>query len=640
MPLVRIVRVVAFPGTIGFERARPICSSLLLPAVLACSVLSTAQPKASSHIAQANQGIATPITVGNPVVPLYGPWKFQIGDSPTDPVTRAPLWADPDFDDSHWETVDLTPKADVVNSLIRGPGLVSGWTVRGHPGYLGWAWYRLKVLIVAQNGAKLAVDGPRYVDESYQLFANGVLLGGFGEFSGPLEPPVESLIKPTKFLLPLHSDGDRSNAPVVQTLAFRVWMGPVGLNQFPDGGGLRSAPAVGEMSAIESRYQLEWQLLFHAEAYSLCEAGLMLLLAIVAASLVLFDRSDRVYLWVAGVLLITASSQILFLTSQLGHLVSARTFFLFTEAVAFPLILGGWSMVWWIWFQLRHPKWVPKAIVALTMLYMVSQAIGGNWFGTVPHPIDAVFKATSVAVRLVLLALLAFIVGQGIRKNGREGWLVLPAVAPMAAGQFLVESIVLHLPVWWFPFGVRFSIGSIGNLLLCGALALLLLRRLFLSVRRQREMALDVKQAQEVQQLILPQAGTTLPGLVIESEYLPAREVGGDFFQIIPRESDGTLLIVAGDIAGKGLQAGMLVALTVGAIRTEAAHTADPLQILTSLNLRLCGRGIATCLALTIARDGTVKLANAGHIAPYLNGEPLAMEGALPLGMIESARFP
>ena len=47
-------------------------------------------------------------------------------------------------------------------------------------------------------------------------------------------------------------------------------------------------------------------------------------------------------------------------------------------------------------------------------------------------------------------------------------------------------------------------------------------------------MALDVKQAQEVQQVILPEARTTMPGLVIESEYRPAREVGGDFFQIIP----------------------------------------------------------------------------------------------------------
>jgi hypothetical protein len=155
------------------------------------------------------------------------------------------------------------------------------------------------------------------------------------------------------------------------------------------------------------------------------------------------------------------------------------------------------------------------------------------------------------------------------------------------------------------------------------------------SFRMRNELA----QAQEVQQVMLPEARVELPGLLVESEYRPAREVGGDFFQVIPDRGDGSLLIVAGDVAGKGLKAGMLVALLVGAIRTAAQHTSDPVAILSALNLLLVGRSEAqaTCLALRIAADGAVTLANAGHIAPYLNGEPLAMEGALPLGMIEGA---
>ena len=68
-------------------------------------------------------------------------------------------------------------------------------------------------------------------------------------------------------------------------------------------------------------------------------------------------------------------------------------------------------------------------------------------------------------------------------------------------------------------------------------------------------MALDVKQAQEVRQDILPEEHTSLPGFEIESEYRPALEVGGDFFQVIPNPVDGSLLIVAGDVAGKGLKA-------------------------------------------------------------------------------------
>ncbi|MGC2252338.1 MAG: PP2C family protein-serine/threonine phosphatase, partial [Acidobacteriaceae bacterium] len=132
-----------------------------------------------------------------------------------------------------------------------------------------------------------------------------------------------------------------------------------------------------------------------------------------------------------------------------------------------------------------------------------------------------------------------------------------------------------------------------------------------------------------------------VPGLTIESEYRPAREVGGDFFQILPQPTDGSVLIVVGDVTGHGLQAGMLVALIVGAIRADAAHSNDPMTALNALNQRLCERGEAhaTGLALRVAQDGMVTLANAGHLPPYLNGKELPMEGALPLGMMPTAKF-
>jgi serine phosphatase RsbU (regulator of sigma subunit) len=141
--------------------------------------------------------------------------------------------------------------------------------------------------------------------------------------------------------------------------------------------------------------------------------------------------------------------------------------------------------------------------------------------------------------------------------------------------------------------------------------------------------------------VILPEPIATLPGLAIESEYRPAREVGGDFFQILPHPSNGSMLTVAGDVAGKGLQARMLVALLVGAIRTSADFDPDPLVALKVLNQRLWGRNhaAATCLALRIAADGGAILANAGHLPPYLNGQPVEIEGSLPLGMIEDAEF-
>jgi serine phosphatase RsbU (regulator of sigma subunit) len=78
----------------------------------------------------------------------------------------------------------------------------------------------------------------------------------------------------------------------------------------------------------------------------------------------------------------------------------------------------------------------------------------------------------------------------------------------------------------------------------------------------------------------------------------------------------------------------------VGAIRTAASFTNDPRQILSLLNERMHGRGLATCLALRIGSDGDAALANAGHLPPYLNGQELAVEGALPLGAAPGVDFP
>lgn len=141
--------------------------------------------------------------------------------------------------------------------------------------------------------------------------------------------------------------------------------------------------------------------------------------------------------------------------------------------------------------------------------------------------------------------------------------------------------------------------------------------------------------------MLIPEALPVVPGLTLESEYRPAQSVGGDFFQIIPDKADGSVLIVVGDVTGHGLKAAMLVSLIVGAIREHTERGYEPLALLQSLNRRLLGRNNAqaTCLALRIAADGAATLANAGHLPPYLNGNEMAMEGAMPLGMVAGAEF-
>ena len=156
--------------------------------------------------------------------------------------------------------------------------------------------------------------------------------------------------------------------------------------------------------------------------------------------------------------------------------------------------------------------------------------------------------------------------------------------------------------------------------------------------RRRNELAQEIRNAQELQQVLVPEALPDLPGFALTSSYRPAQEVGGDFFQVVPLAGGGTM-VVLGDVSGKGLPAAMTVALVVGTVRTLAEFTRSPAEMLDGLNRRLRGRlhgGFATCLALRLEADGTGAIASAGHPSPYLNGRELDLQGALPLGIGEA----
>jgi Stage II sporulation protein E (SpoIIE) len=163
-------------------------------------------------------------------------------------------------------------------------------------------------------------------------------------------------------------------------------------------------------------------------------------------------------------------------------------------------------------------------------------------------------------------------------------------------------------------------------------------------IRAQAEKAVleaEMAAARAVQQMILPEQSESFPGYTVETVYRPALQVGGDFFQVLPAGKCG-LLIVVGDVAGKGLPAALLVSLLVGSIRATAEDTHDPVLILRKLHDRLMGRtcgGFSTALAAHIADDGLVTIANAGHLSPYLDGREVEIAGALPLGIIDGGQY-
>jgi serine phosphatase RsbU (regulator of sigma subunit) len=99
---------------------------------------------------------------------------------------------------------------------------------------------------------------------------------------------------------------------------------------------------------------------------------------------------------------------------------------------------------------------------------------------------------------------------------------------------------------------------------------------------------------------------------------------------------------VIGDVSGKGMPAAMAVSLLVGTVRTLAHYTQSPGELLTAMSQRMMTRSsgsFTTCLMLRADPDGTLTVANAGHIAPYLAGKELPLENGLPLGLAAESPY-
>ena len=171
-------------------------------------------------------------------------------------------------------------------------------------------------------------------------------------------------------------------------------------------------------------------------------------------------------------------------------------------------------------------------------------------------------------------------------------------------------------------------------------------------------MAAELAAGRAVQQVLIPEEIPTIPGFNIQSVYKPYGEVGGDFFQVLPVKSEAAeactprtrtcswgpdgVLVIIGDVSGKGMPAAMTVSLLVGTVRTLAHYTQSPGEILAAMNQRMLARshgGFTTCLVLRADPDGTLTIANAGHIAPYLDGKELPLENGLPLGLAAETTY-
>ena len=90
-----------------------------------------------------------------------------------------------------------------------------------------------------------------------------------------------------------------------------------------------------------------------------------------------------------------------------------------------------------------------------------------------------------------------------------------------------------------------------------------------------------------MQEQLLSGSAENPAGFVVDAVYRPAREVGGDFYRTESLE-DGSLLVIVGDVSGKGLDASMLVAVILGSLANETNR--NPASLLAYLNRAAMGR--------------------------------------------------
>jgi phosphoserine phosphatase RsbU/P len=172
--------------------------------------------------------------------------------------------------------------------------------------------------------------------------------------------------------------------------------------------------------------------------------------------------------------------------------------------------------------------------------------------------------------------------------------------------------------------------------------------RLFEDAREnQTRLMNDLETAREIQRQLLPSGAREVPGLDLATAYVPARELGGDFYDLLPY-GVGRLAIANGDVSGKGTAAALYGSLAIGILR-ELVHNneSSPAEMLSQLNERLLAarldaRYIAMQFAIYDAALRELAIANAGGTLPLLvrNGEVTEINvTGMPLGLLPEAEY-
>jgi hypothetical protein len=536
---------------------------------------------------------------------VLGPeWLFSADDNPGNAAV--------DCDDRGWKVVSSDKpllSSDVQNSR--------------------YAWYRIHVQL--PPGSRYIAVEMQFINGSYELYANGVRIGANGQ--------MDRLVRSVQNYLAFYDIPDGLTAPNGKlVLAVRF-----ALNRSNNLG--TNTPFVTSDIMLASHFiaprDASYQAV-HGAMIPFVLSGLSFIVGLVALALYLAMRSRLEYLAIA-ISLIAGGLQSAVIGWGYLHTFTANdnlveTLWLGISNVALiefvRLILGKKPTIWLIALEIAN----------FLGLFAANLNEMGHLSGL---PTLAGYYLPALTVKAVLVVLLL----RGLMRGNRDARVVLPAVAIVSVANywdFLItvnDAFHLHLPVAALPV-VRVATYSmdfwtVWSAIYCVTMLLFLVLRTIGIAKERARVAAELEAARVVQHVLIPEEIPEVPGFSLQSVYRPAGQVGGDFFQIIP-VVNGSVLVAIGDVSGKGMPAAMTVSLLVGTFRTLAHYTQKPSEILAAMNSRMLARshgGFTTCLVLRADADGVVTVANAGHIAPYVAGNELAIESGLPLGLSAATNY-
>ncbi len=544
-----------------------------------------------------------------PVAAVDGMWRFHVGDDPG--------WADPAMDDAGW-------------ALLRGD---RSWAEQGYKGLGGFAWYRFAVKDVPARGVSLLL--PTLMTD-YEVFANGVRVGGEGEMPARVGTRGSVQFSRTRaYALP---DGPADGRTV--RVAIRVWHDP-SLAPYLAGGVQGSGAAVGDAGLLATQVRLRASARLTSLAPYFSMGVLFGVLGLTVLGLFLWRPREREYLWFAVLMLVQSADAAVTVGMNSGAMrITTKDILegfigatvLSAALLFFSTVLGVRRSRWW-WAAF----WISWIGPVIPLVYLLGLPVGISTGVEVLVATPAALWVLGVLVREAWRgsANARLLVGPALLSYGTQ--LVTGAMWACAQMGFAVRGQnFLNVPVIEWPYPV--SLAPLTDLVFVLALLVFLIRRFALSRAHEERFGAELEAAREVQRLLLPAKPPVTPGFLVETAYLPAQEVGGDFWQIAPG-ADGSLLLVVGDVSGKGLQAAMSVSTIVGALRGEGERR--PAEVLARLNRVLCGQinGFATCCAVLLDADGRGVIANAGHLSPYRGGKEMEVEGGLPLGVVAGVAY-